>query len=84
MKAANITKWIIPALFVGLSLASCSKDDDKDPSNGKDCFTCQNCEGQYSHLMNIEYCVDGFDNRGDWLDAKKQRENTNNCDCEFN
>lgn len=30
MKVANITKWIIPALFVGLSLTSCSKNDDVD------------------------------------------------------
>lgn len=27
IKVTNITKWIIPALFVGLSLTSCNKDD---------------------------------------------------------
>lgn len=28
MKITNITKWIVPALIVGLSLTSCSKDDE--------------------------------------------------------
>jgi hypothetical protein len=30
MNIFKITKWIAPALFVGLSLTSCSKNDD-DP-----------------------------------------------------
>lgn len=65
---------LIAVLTTGIY--ACSKDRKK-------CFTCQNCEGQYGHLMNKQYCVDGFDNREDWLDAKKQREANNNCDCEF-
>lgn len=71
-----------------IMLVSCKKDDDKnkkDDSNGSDCYTCQNCEGQYGHMLNREYCVDGFDNRQDWLDMKATYESApNNCDCEFN
>lgn len=36
MKIANITKWIVPALVVGLSLTSCSKDDEKDLDGNPD------------------------------------------------
>ncbi|MEE1885354.1 hypothetical protein [Pedobacter flavus] len=36
MKITNITKWIVPALFVGLSLTSCSKDDEKDLDGNPD------------------------------------------------
>ena len=79
----KIIKVLALTAVLATGIYACSKDDDNDPSNGKDCFTCQNCEGQYGHLMNIQYCVDGFDNREDWLDAKKQREENNNCDCEF-
>lgn len=36
MKITNITKWIVPALVVGLSLTSCRKDDEKDLDGNPD------------------------------------------------
>lgn len=56
------------------SLFGCRKDDGSGSncsSSGYTCFECQNCQGQYGHLINGEYCLDGFDETND------------NCDCEY-
>ena len=41
MKLGNITKWAIPAIFVGLSMTSCTKDDEvaMDDNTSKASFT---------------------------------------------
>lgn len=78
-------KIILSLSFVALLFAiGCNKDENEESACSQyTCFECANCQGQYAHLMNGEYCVDGFDNCDDWLDAKNQRETNNACDCQF-
>ncbi len=71
-------------LFIG-----CEKDDDEN-GNGSggcgsqySCFECTDCEGPYGHLLNREYCVDGFDNCEDWETAKVNYETNDGCNCEY-
>ncbi|MFB2117615.1 hypothetical protein [Parapedobacter sp. 2B3] len=68
-------------------LASCKKDDENkmgDEGGDATCYTCENCQGQYGHIISRQYCVDGFDNRQDWLDMKATYEGgENQCDCAF-
>ncbi len=85
MKTKTIKLTGLALCISFFTLTSCDKDDDKDDeSNGADCYTCADCQGQYGHLISKQYCVDGFDNRQDWLDMKATYEGgENQCNCEF-
>jgi hypothetical protein len=67
--------------------ASCSNDDDAGDVGNCDltatCFACVNCQGHYGHMLNGEYCVDGFDNCEDWEAMKAFRESEDGCDCQY-
>ena len=76
-------------LFIGITTVllavGCNKDDDNngDCTSEKTCFECVNCQGQYGHLIDGEYCKDGFDNCQDWEAAKTNYETNDGCDCEY-
>lgn len=76
---------LITSLTTLMFAFGCNKDDENgsECSSGYTCFECQNCQGQYGHLINGEYCVDGFDNCEDWEVAKVNYETNDNCDCEY-
>lgn len=88
IKATNkiLTTFMLGVCFV--LVVSCSKDDDGVKKDGDcnptaTCFTCDNCLGQYGHMLNGEYCVDGFDNCEDWEAMKTFRESEDGCDCQY-
>jgi len=77
-----MNKTILKLSLVALiSVLGCNKDDKC--SSGNTCFECSNCQGQYGHLINGEYCVDGYDNCKDWEAAKTNYENNDGCTCQF-
>jgi len=69
--------------FALLWFSACKKDDDNNCGQNATCFTCENCQGQYGHLINGEYCVDGYDNCEDWEAAKTHYETNDGCDCQY-
>jgi len=63
---------------------SCTKSTgDANCDKPSSCFTCTNCQGQYGHLIDGQYCVQGFDNCEDWVEAKSNHENNSGCTCEY-
>lgn len=68
----------ISLLATTLGFMACSKEGD----NKNECYTCTDCQGQYGHLLNGEKCSDGFDNKEDWREHKKNMEEENGCKCE--
>lgn len=69
-----------------MSATGCSNDDNDNGSgcaSQYSCFECTNCQGQYGHLINGKYCVDGYDNCEDWETAKVNYETNDGCDCEY-
>ena len=74
------------SLFLVVGLLSCSSEENASDNNcnpNATCFTCTNCAGQYGHLIDGTYCVDGFDNCADWEQAKTNYETTDSCTCNY-
>ncbi|MFA5573943.1 MAG: hypothetical protein WC994_02685 [Brumimicrobium sp.] len=80
-------KMILLCCITAMMLATgCSKDDNNNGSgciSEYSCFECTNCQGNYGHLIDGEYCVDGYDNCEDWETAKVNYETNDGCDCEY-
>lgn len=74
-----LKKSTILLLFVFFVFISC--EEEADSSN--DCYTCDNCTAYPNILNGRQYCVEGFDNRSDWEQAKTGYETDSGCTCEF-
>lgn len=76
------TAITILSISVMILLTGCNKSNNCNSSST--CFVCENCQGQYSHLINgQEKCVDGYDNCEDWEEAKTNYEVNDGCDCQY-
>lgn len=77
----NLTTLLIAVSIISFSCSKSTGNENCDKPSS--CFTCTNCQGQYGHLINGQYCVDGFDNCDDWVEAKSNHESLSSCTCEY-